>query len=202
MLEILSGFGLASAAGLNAYIPLLTMGIMHRTGTITLAPGYDVIGSWPVLITVGILLIVEIVVDKIPGADHVNDVIQTFVRPTVGALMFSASAGSLSYVPAWLPVVGGLVMAGGVHTAKAAVRPVVNLTTFGLGAPVASVIEDVFATIMSLLAILLPILVILLVIVLGVLIWLTFKWFWGRKASASVAVQVPMRVATTSPLRP
>ena len=39
-MELLTGFGLATAAGLNAYIPMLLMGLMGRfTGLVHLPPG-------------------------------------------------------------------------------------------------------------------------------------------------------------------
>jgi hypothetical protein len=59
----------------------------------------------------------------------------------------------------------GLLVAGGVHATKAAARPVVTVTTAGIGNPVVSVLEDVVAIIVSLLAILLPILAALLLLV-------------------------------------
>ena len=39
---------------------------------------------------------IEFVVDKVPGADHVNDVVQTFVRPAAGAVLFAANSGVVS----------------------------------------------------------------------------------------------------------
>ena len=41
-----------------------------------------------------VLLIVEMVVDKVPAADHVNDVVNTLVRPTAGALLMVAVSGN------------------------------------------------------------------------------------------------------------
>ena len=38
------------------------------------------------------LLAVEVVADKVPVVDHVNDVVQTVVRPTAGGLAFGAGS--------------------------------------------------------------------------------------------------------------
>ena len=43
---------------------------------------------------VAVLLAVEVVADKIPALDSVNDVIQTFVRPTAGGIVFGAGTAS------------------------------------------------------------------------------------------------------------
>jgi LPXTG-motif cell wall-anchored protein len=60
-----------------------------------------------------------------------------------------------------VPVAAGVVIALCVHGVKAAARPVVNATTAGVGAPVASTAEDFGSVVLSLLAILLPVLVLL-----------------------------------------
>ncbi len=69
--------------------------------------------------------------DKIPVADHVNDVVQTFVRPAAGALLFVGGSGAAGHVPPVVLVIAGLVTAFGVHATKATVRPAVNVSTLG-----------------------------------------------------------------------
>ncbi|MEU4215284.1 DUF4126 domain-containing protein [Actinoplanes sp. NPDC026623] len=172
MLEALTGTGLAASAGLNAYIPLLTMGLLARyTDLIELPDGWQWIsGGWAVGILV-VLLAVEVVADKIPVVDHVNDVVQTVVRPTAGGLAFGAGSSSQTVTVSdpgsffgshqWAPVAAGVLIALCVHGVKAVSRPVVNASTAGLGAPVASTVEDIGSVLLSLLAIMLPVLVLL-----------------------------------------
>ena len=84
-MELLTGFGLATAAGLNAYIPLLALGLLSRfTDLVTLPHGWTWLENGWVMAIVAVLLVVEIVADKIPALDSINDAIQTFVRPTAG----------------------------------------------------------------------------------------------------------------------
>jgi hypothetical protein len=64
------------------------------------------------------------------------------VRPAAGGIVAVAGSGSASTVSPWLLVVIGAFFAGGVHAAKATARPVVNVTTAGLGAPLVSTAED------------------------------------------------------------
>ncbi|RIK11906.1 MAG: hypothetical protein DCC51_17140 [Anaerolineae bacterium] len=100
MIEAFSGlsaaFGLSGSAGLNAYIPLLLVALAARFPTgdplIKLQAPYDLMGSWWVIGLLVVLLVIEIVADKIPAVDTVNDGIQTFIRPAAGAILFAGSA--------------------------------------------------------------------------------------------------------------
>jgi large-conductance mechanosensitive channel len=174
VLEMLTGLGLATSAGLNAYIPLLCIGLLARyTDLISLPQSWAWLENGWVIMILAVLLAVEVVADKVPVVDHVNDVIQTVVRPTAGGLAFGAASSSQTVTvsdPAqffesnqWVPIVIGVLVSLTVHGAKAAARPVINATTAGFGAPVASTAEDVTSVALSLVAIVLPVLVLLFV---------------------------------------
>ncbi|MEU4369830.1 DUF4126 domain-containing protein [Micromonospora chersina] len=190
MLEVLTGSGLAASAGLNAYIPLLLMGLLARyTDLMELPSGWQWLGNGWVLLILAVLLAVEVVADKVPVVDHVNDVVQTVVRPTAGGLAFGAGSTSETVTVSdpdtffsshqWVPVVVGVLIALGVHLLKSAARPVINATTAGFGAPVASTAEDATSAVMSVVAILLPVLV--LAFLLGLVAF--FFWFLRRRRS-------------------
>jgi hypothetical protein len=177
VLEALTGTGLAASAGLNAYIPLLTMGLLARySDLIDLPSGWQWLANGWVVAILALLLAVEVVADKVPVVDHVNDIVQTVVRPTAGGLAFGAGSTSETVTvsdPAaffgshqWVPIAAGVLIALGVHGVKAASRPVVNATTAGAGAPVASTAEDFSSVLLSVLAILVPILVLLALVLL------------------------------------
>jgi hypothetical protein len=169
--NIVSAFGLAGAAGLNAYIPLLIVAILGRAEVLKLNAPFDALTSWWAIGALIILLIIEVVVDKVPGADHVNDAVQTFVRPAAGAILFAANAGVIRDASPVLALIVGLILAFGVHATKAATRPVINATTVGLGAPVMSVMEDVTSAVASLLAIYAPLLFVLFALIVGFLVY-------------------------------
>ncbi|AYF31999.1 DUF4126 domain-containing protein [Micromonospora tulbaghiae] len=188
MLEVLTGSGLAASAGLNAYIPLLLMGLLSRyTDLVELPSGWQWLGNGWVVLILAVLLAVEVVADKVPVVDHVNDVVQTVVRPTAGGLAFGAGAGSETVTVSdpdtffsshqWVPVVVGVFIALGVHLLKAAARPVINATTAGVGAPVASTAEDATSVVMSVVALLLPVLV--LVFLVGLVLFV--PWLFRRR---------------------
>ncbi|MET7469873.1 DUF4126 domain-containing protein [Micromonospora sp. NPDC005686] len=190
MLEVLTGSGLAASAGLNAYIPLLLMGLLSRyTDLVELPSGWQWLGNGWVVLILAVLLVVEVVADKVPVVDHVNDVVQTVVRPTAGGLAFGAGAGSETVTVSdpdtffsshqWVPVVAGVVIALGVHLLKAAARPVINATTAGVGAPVASTAEDATSVVMSVVALLLPVLVLVFLAALVIFV----PWLFRRRRS-------------------
>lgn len=174
-MDVITGIALAAPAGLNAYIPLLAVAVAERLGWVALAEPFDVLGEWWVIGLVAVLLAVEIVADKVPVVDSVNDAIQTIVRPAVGGLLAVASSGSGSVSPTVL-VVSGVLLAGSVHAAKASARPALNAVSGGTAAPVASASEDIGALGLTVLAFLVPVLVIVASLALiGLVVWFVAK---------------------------
>ena len=151
---IFSAFGLSASAGLNAYIPLLIVSLVAKfTDLIKLDDPWSALTSWWIIGLLVILSIVEFFADKIPAVNHVNDVIQTVVRPVAGAIVFAASADTITEIHPVLSLAAGLLVAGTVHVAKAgALRPAVTATTAGTGNVVVSIVEDIVSTILSILA--------------------------------------------------
>ena len=184
MLAALTGMGLSAAAGLNAYIPFLVVALIARfTDYITLPVGYEWIESnWAIGIGAALLL-AEIILDKIPAVDTINDTIQTFIRPSMGGLIFAATTAAAQLDNStwmkenpWVSVVLGVLISGLVHTGKMAARPVINVGTVGTGAPVVSTVEDISSLGLSLIALIAPLLVI---VALALLAWLLI-WMWLR----------------------
>jgi hypothetical protein len=185
-MDIFTAFGLSVSAGLNAYIPLLIVALTAKyTDWIVLDSPWDVLTSWWVIGILLVLVLIEFFADKVPAINHLNDVLQTFIRPVAGAIVFAASAGVADVHPV-LAMAAGLLIAGGVHATKSvAVRPVVTATTGGAGNVPVSILEDIISTVLSVLAIIIPILVALTLFVFFLLIaW----WFW-RRANRQTLVQ-------------
>lgn len=198
MLEVLTGTGLAASAGLNAYIPLLALGLLARfTGLISLPAGWQWLENGWVLAILAGLLAVEFVADKVPALDSVNDTLQTVVRPTAGGLAFGAGSASETVMVAdpgsffgeyqWVPLSVGIAIALVVHIAKAVTRPVVNAITAGFGAPVLSTVEDATSIAMSLVAIVLPFLVILFLLGMVLVFWVLLRRRARRRADRQAA---------------
>ncbi|GGP76315.1 DUF4126 domain-containing protein [Streptosporangium pseudovulgare] len=190
MLAALTGLGLSTAAGLNAYIPLLVVGVLaNLTDEVRLPNEFAWLSNGWVLAIIGVLLLAEIVLDKVPAVDSVNDMIQTVVRPASGGVVFSATEAAarldgsawMSHNP-WLSWVLGIAIALAVHVMKSTARPVVNVSTAGVGAPVVSTLEDAGSLGMSLVAVFLPVLVIVGVAILALFGWWAIRRVRRRRA--------------------
>jgi hypothetical protein len=174
MLEILAGSGLAIAAGLNAYIPLLILALAGRfLDFVQLPPAWAWLSNEWVLLILAVLLVVEVIADKIPAVDSINDVLQTVVRPAAGGIAFGTGAGTTTAIvtdpaafyasSAWVPVVIGVLLALAAHAAKATARPALNAATVGVAAPVVSTAEDLGSLALSVVALLAPVLVLVVI---------------------------------------
>jgi hypothetical protein len=138
----LSGAGVAFACGLNATLPLLILGLADRISDgITLEGRSEFLSSNAGLLILLLLLPIELIADKIPQLDSINDLLHTLLRPVAGAIAFIAIGSQESLNP-WLTGTLGLLIAGGVHAWKMRTRPAITGATKGLGNPYASLVED------------------------------------------------------------
>jgi hypothetical protein len=192
-MELLTGLGLSTAAGLNAYIPLLALGLLSRfTDLVTLPAGWSWLENGWVLAIVTALLVVEVVADKVPALDSVNDTLQTFVRPTAGGIVFGSGSaahtatvtdpGAFAHSGQWIPVAIGAVTALVVSLTKSTVRPAANVATAGMAAPVLSTVEDVVSVGLVFVAILVPVLVLMALVVL---VWGAVRLVRRRRRKAA-----------------
>jgi hypothetical protein len=175
-----SAIGLGTAAGINAWATLLVYGLLSRyypsmfQGEL---PSF--FSSTPVLITLGVLYLVEFVADKIPGVDHVWDLVQTLVRPVAGGVVAFASARE--DVPPSVLVLAAIVGGGAAltsHFGKMTLRGASTATTGGVGNPLLSLGEDLFAFAQAILAMFLPWIVLSL---MAITILLMGLWFLRRR---------------------
>jgi len=182
-MEILTGiftaFGLSASAGLNAYIPLLVIALLAKfTSLIYLQSPWDTLTSWWIIGLLIVLSLVEFFADKFPAVNHINDLIQTFIRPVAGAIAFAASAKVITHIHPVLSLAVGLLVAGGVHAVKSlAIRPTVTATTAGAGNIPVSILEDIVATLTSVLSIVLPAVILTAIVLLTA--WLLYL-IWRR----------------------
>lgn len=199
MIEFIIGTSLAASAGLNAWMPLFLLGLSDR-----LIPAVELPSSWAwissdlALWIIGALLALEIVADKIPALDSINDVVQSIMRPASGGIVFGAGTSAQTVAvddPAgffsqntWVPIVVGIAIALVVHAAKSATRVAANAVTGGLAAPVLSTAEDAASFSLAAAAIIVPIVAGLLLIGLIItVIVLMRRWRRRREAKAAAA---------------
>jgi hypothetical protein len=155
--------GLASVAGLRAYLPLAIVGLFAGLGLFGLPEPFGFLDNTVVVVALFGLALVEGVLDKVPALGKAVDVVQIPVRVVAGAVLFSAALGAGLDAGAVPELVAGGAIAGAVAGLKAAVRPPANVSAAGVSARFLSGFEDAVALIGGVLAVLVPLLPLLLV---------------------------------------
>ena len=112
------------ASGVNAYITVFVLGLFARFSDTASVP--EAFGRTDVLVVAGVMVLVELVVDKVPWLDSAWDAISTVVRPVVGGVVAYQLAGDTGGVDqALLTALGGSTALAS-HSVKSGVRLAVN----------------------------------------------------------------------------
>ena len=157
---------------------------------VDLEGSYARLGSTAVLIVLGVLLVLDMVGDKIPAVDHVLHAVGLAIAPVSGAIVFGAQASLLSNSHPWAAALAGAALGGSVQAARSGFRPAVTATTAGVGNPVVSVIEDVISATLTVLAIVVPVLAFLALV--GLVVWASLWWRrWRRRRGERRIQKVP-----------
>jgi hypothetical protein len=165
--------GSAWVSGINLYACVATLGLLSRFAHLQLPGELQVLTSWWVIAVAATLYVIEFVADKVPWIDSTWDVIHTFIRVPVGAVLAAAAFGDFDR---GIQVIA-LLMGGGLalssHGTKAATRAVLNASPEPVSNFVASIVEDVVAIGSAVVSVFFPILLFVIVAVgLGVSIFL------------------------------
>jgi hypothetical protein len=163
---VAAAFGLAGAAGLNAWLPVFAAALLARAGVVDLASPFDELTTTPALIVLGVVFAADFVGDKVPAVDSVLHAIGSVVAPVSGAILFTGQTGLDTDLPTVAAVVLGAVTAGSIHLGRATLRPASTVTTAGAGNPVVSLTEDLGSGALVLAAFLVPVLAFALTIAL------------------------------------
>jgi hypothetical protein len=185
--NLLGAIGLGAASGLNAWIPLLGLGLAERAGLVTLSEPFDRLGSTGVLVALGVVFLIDLIGDKVPVVDSVLHAVGTIVAPVSGAIVFAAQENLLSQSHPWAAAVAGMVLGETVHLARSAIRPAVTAGTGGVGNPIASAIEDAISFVLTVLAVLVPLLAFVGVVTGAVLVVRRRRRRRGGAAAAAFA---------------
>lgn len=177
--SLLAGLGLSASAGLNAYLPLLILALADRiSGSFNLPDPYDAVSSNAGIVIILLVMAVELIGDKLPRVDHINDMIHWPIRALIGGFCFMAVAAEQGDVNVWLAGVIGLAIAGGVSYWKMRVRPAITRETTGIGNPIISVQEDAVAIVLSIMALAWP---------WGIALMLPLLGWWIHRAANRMA---------------
>jgi hypothetical protein len=152
MTPLLTGLGLAAAAGWNAWAVLLVFhGLVRLLPQDFPGPVTPFLASPFVFQLALVLFLAEFIVAKVPLADRVWEAAHTLLRPVVGALLALASVAA----PAW-PARAGVAAAAvivtlGTHAAKSTTRLTSTAATRGFTQFALSLAEDVVAVALAVL---------------------------------------------------
>jgi hypothetical protein len=172
VLQIAAGIGLASCAGLRAFLPLFVVGTAARAGWLRLGEAFAWLDSTPALVILGTAVAAEILADKVPVVDHFLDGVGLFVKPVAGTLVMASTLSETSPQAAMvLGLILGAPAAAGIHLVKAKTRLLSTATTLGLANPAQSVVEDAASFTGCVLCVVAPVAALGLVLLLAVVIW-------------------------------
>lgn len=146
------GLGLAGAAGIRTYFPLLVMALLTRfAGTVAFRPPFGVFGSIPVLLILAVLAAFEIMVEGSPGFNRTNQVmLSAGLRALGGAIVFAGTFGGFGTLAG---LILGALLAVMSYLITVRLRPQLTGTAKGI-LPTGT--EETAAIAGTLLAVLLP----------------------------------------------
>jgi hypothetical protein len=160
------GVGLASVAGVRAFLPLALVALFSAVGLFEPPSPYVDVGGdgwWSFFGVFAALSVLEAVLDKVGGIERVFNLVMVPVRALAGGILFTAGSGfdvDTGSVP-WL-VVGALI-AGVVAVLKVSWRPAASSASSGVSTSFLSLIEDLVGLIGGAIAFVVPYLPVLLV---------------------------------------
>lgn len=173
ILAICIGFALSATVGFRIFTPLLITGIFVRADWITLAQGFDWIGSTPALIAFGAATLFEIAVNYIPAVGSFMKVLATPLAAIAGILLTASFIGDMNPLLEWsIAIIGGGGIATASHTAVTAVK---GVSETAMLSPVVAAAEDTTATLVPIAIFLIPLLAVVFVILIPVLIFSFYK---------------------------
>lgn len=153
------GLGLASLAGVRAFLPLLILGAAGGVlGLFVFPDPLSPLGTPAVLWILLGLSVAEGALDKVSSTVRILNVVQTPVRAAAGAVLVSALVG----IEALLAVAGGAVVAGLISTLKYVLRPPLGVVASGVSARFLSAVEDAVAAVGGAVAVFAPLLPLIL----------------------------------------
>lgn len=168
--------GTSFAAGLNVYATVATLGLLSRTGMISLPSSLDPIRSWWIIgICLG-MFVLEFFADKIPAFDLIWNALQTFVRIPVAALIAYVAASHVSPGMQLVSALLGAAIAFAAHGGKTALRAAVTPSPEPVSNMALSFGEDVGAIGLTWIAAQHPYIAAAVVVVLLVIVVLLMRW--------------------------
>jgi hypothetical protein len=186
LLSLCLGIGLAAACGFRIFAPLLVMSIAAHSGHLSLAGGFEWIGSRPALIAFGVATLLEVLAYYVPWLDNLLDTAAVPIAVVAGVVVTASVVTDVSPLMRWtLAAIAGGGAAGTTQVMSTLARTVSSVTTGGIGNPVVATFEAGSSLVLSALSLLAPLIAaVALVLGGGVLLVALLRW---RAATPGVA---------------
>ena len=137
------GVGLASVAGVRAFVPLALLALFARLGFVVTPEVLGLRIAWTLVLVLSALAALEIVLDKVRALDPAFGYVMVPIRTVAGAVLFATMYGALlDAVPA---LVAGGAIAALVAVLEVALRPSPGGSSAGVSTAFLSAMEDVVA---------------------------------------------------------
>lgn len=176
-LSALIGIALAAACGFRVFVPFLVVSIAAMSGHLTLAPGFEWMGTHYALVAFAAATLLEVTAYYVPWLDNFLDTMATPAAVVAGAVITASVMGDMSPFLRWtLAVIAGGGTAAAVQAATVALRGASAVTTGGLGNPVVSTGELGGSAVVATLAVVLPIAAVALVVIMSVFLVRLRRW--------------------------
>lgn len=167
LISLITGLGLSAACGFRVFVPLLIMNLAAKAGYMSLASGFDWIGSTPATVVFVTATILEIGAYYIPFIDNLLDALATPTAVVAGTLVTASQIGDMNPLMTWsLAVIVGGGAAGVVQGLTTAVRQVSMFATAGFGNPLVSTAEAGASVVMTVMMLVVPVVTVLALAVL------------------------------------
>jgi Domain of unknown function (DUF4126) len=159
LLSLMLGVSLSAACGFRVFVPLLVMSVASLSGDLTLASGFEWIGTPQAFAMFAVASGLEVGGYYIPWLDNLLDTVAAPAAIVAGTIVTASSVSELSPLLQWtLAVVAGGGAAGLTQSLTSITRFASTATTGGLANPLVSTMELGSAVVLSSLALTLPLL--------------------------------------------
>ena len=186
LLSIGIGLGLSAACGFRVFVPLLVASLAAQGGYLSLAPGFEWVGTQPALYAFATATLLEILAYYIPWLDNALDAIATPAAVIAGMLVGAAVFTDLPPFLRWsLAIIAGGAAAGMVQGATGLLRLKSTALSGGLANPVVSTLELIGALVMAVVALMVPVVALLLAVAVCVAAFrLAGRILFGRRGKS------------------
>ena len=155
--SIFLGIGLSAACGFRVFVPMLFVSAAAMSGHLSLAPGFQWLGTYPALLTFAVATVLEVGGYYIPWLDHLLDTLATPAAILAGSVITAAMVTKMDPLLKWtLAIIAGGGVAGLVQGSTVLARAASTASTAGFGSPILATIELSGSVLTTLLAFLLP----------------------------------------------